>query len=90
MLSAVFAQAIQFNTQTCALLFPTYGGAVVQEKVNVYLIVHEYCKFIAPTNATDAVAYYNVLERDNEAVVDELVINVCQFLLHAHSVPAFF
>eukprot|EP00668_Euglena_longa_P029366 GGOE01036714.1.p1 GENE.GGOE01036714.1~~GGOE01036714.1.p1 ORF type:complete len:861 (-),score=211.75 GGOE01036714.1:243-2825(-) len=49
---------------------------LVQEKVNVFLVVHEYCKFIAPTNATDAVAYYNVLERDNEAIVDDLVINL--------------
>eukprot|EP00667_Euglena_gracilis_P002443 EG_transcript_2443 len=63
-----------------AKLLPVTGRLedplLVQEKVNVYLIVHEYCKFIAPTNATDAVAYYNVLERDNEAVVDELVINL--------------
>jgi hypothetical protein len=46
---------------------------LVEDKVNLYLIVHEYGKFIAPTNALEAVSYYAVLDPENEGAVDALL-----------------
>lgn len=55
---------------------PPFAAAVVEDKVNLYLIVHEYGKFIAPTNALEAVSYYAVLDPENEGAVDALLATV--------------